>query len=536
MKGGTLVVVLCGWLMAGAARAEPVGFSPATRAMDGPKGCPSGSFLDARLDDWSVGPQCWSCPSGYARTLDAVTAPTACMKDGGTQYKDADFEHKWLCDGDKREFLDPRKGGECWKCPKDLPRRTAYAVTSKKACATEAIIGERLGKASYVRKAKSCEGRAFFDPRKGGECWKCPSGYGRTTEAVTGKKACVKESADSWSAARLENQLGCAKGSFVDPRNGGECWSCPGSHPIRTMETVDGPKACTNSLVGLVPTEGNAVCKSVIRALRRGLDEGTKAKAMLEQAVEPFVAPVKAVLQDKLAEMTALAGDFEALDPYVAKLQEGPGKVLAEFGTQVAESADRLRATLLDEAMCDANPKEIEKRLAPLLKVPKALGSTFVSVSLGAAFTHSVYKATAQVGITWVTNLDGKGGLFVSGRVGATTSEEPFQVGLSAMLFPGATLEDFALTGVPAINVGVAKGKGFDELFEKHPMLLTATRIIDGIDVSWSPATPTKIPTFGVSKGVFSVGGNIKSLFDFTATVGWDFPIFTYVDWTIRPL
>ena len=33
----------------------------------------------------------------------------------------------------KGAFFDPRKGGEWWKCPSNRPRRTAYAVTDKRA-------------------------------------------------------------------------------------------------------------------------------------------------------------------------------------------------------------------------------------------------------------------------------------------------------------------------------------------------------------------------------------------------------------------
>ncbi|MGA0395077.1 MAG: hypothetical protein ACO3MW_13575 [Rhodospirillales bacterium] len=50
---------------------------------------------------------------------------------------------------------------------------------------------------AYAAKAKyhskvGCPKGTFHDPRNGGECWSCPRGYGRTAHAVTANKACHK--------------------------------------------------------------------------------------------------------------------------------------------------------------------------------------------------------------------------------------------------------------------------------------------------------------------------------------------------------
>jgi hypothetical protein len=88
----------------------------------------------------------------------------------------------------KGEIWDPINGGECWTC--SGKQRTIFAVTSNKAC--EKPAGESLKKASLKSKnAFSCAKGTFFDPRKGGECWSCPSGYSRTLAAVTAGDACV---------------------------------------------------------------------------------------------------------------------------------------------------------------------------------------------------------------------------------------------------------------------------------------------------------------------------------------------------------
>ncbi len=36
----------------------------------------------------------------------------------------------------------------------------------------------------------------------------------------------------------------CPKGQFLDPRNGGECWSCPANFKRTTTEPVTSKRAC----------------------------------------------------------------------------------------------------------------------------------------------------------------------------------------------------------------------------------------------------------------------------------------------------
>jgi hypothetical protein len=93
----------------------------------------------------------------------------------------------------KGAFFDPRKGGEWWKCPSNRPRRTAYAVTDKRACATKSLWpNEKLARAKFMGKVTNPKPKgAFFDPRKGGEYWSCPTGYIRNLNPVTHSAACT---------------------------------------------------------------------------------------------------------------------------------------------------------------------------------------------------------------------------------------------------------------------------------------------------------------------------------------------------------
>ena len=145
---------------------------------------------------------------------------------------------------------------------------------------------------SFEHKHKACSGGAFFDPRNGGECWKCPSGYSRTIEAVTSKKACVKDSPDALKPAKLEGHFGCAKGQFIDVSHPSECWSCPSSHPYRTINALDSHKACASSLIGIFAAEGNAFCSRILRAIKAG-DRGVQDLQKIVETVTRTSATIR---------------------------------------------------------------------------------------------------------------------------------------------------------------------------------------------------------------------------------------------------
>jgi hypothetical protein len=134
-------------------------------------------------------------------------------------------------------FYDMIDGGTCWSCPKGY-KRTAASVKAKNAC-----VGFK--KATYKGKygcKRKYGGGAFYDPRKGGECWTCPRGYKRTLEAVTSGKACSKGVFGPFSRATRKGKSGCNSG-FKDPIDGGTCWSCPRGAK-RTVFSVKSNKAC----------------------------------------------------------------------------------------------------------------------------------------------------------------------------------------------------------------------------------------------------------------------------------------------------
>lgn len=90
----------------------------------------------------------------------------------------------------------------------------------------------------------------FFDPRNGGECWSCPAETKRTVFAVTSNKACQEKgriTSGFSSATKLNNKprkLGCGSGEIRDMIQGGTCWKCP-EHYNRSIHPINGSLACT---------------------------------------------------------------------------------------------------------------------------------------------------------------------------------------------------------------------------------------------------------------------------------------------------
>ena len=183
------------------------------------------------IGTWS----CFTCPSGYNRTGFHVEKEKACSKNVKDQFAKATYKAKKQCPAGS--FLDIRKGGECWSCPGGYGR-TASAVDKWNACGK---IGKKAVSATF--KGKACKDGAFGDPRNGGECWICPEGFQRTARAVTHNNACVKR--EDFKSANKEAALTCPAGQTFDFIDGGTCWSCPTGYK-RTWHSVKSDKACKN--------------------------------------------------------------------------------------------------------------------------------------------------------------------------------------------------------------------------------------------------------------------------------------------------
>lgn len=204
--------------------------------------CPEGTFMDLGKGG------CWTCPPNYDRTAAAIDHPQACgkrIKSDIGPYASAQFLNSGhACPGG---FFDPIRGGECWQCPAGYIRGTD-SVEGKEACVKFATPVTR--KAVYVRNA-ACKDGAFFDPREGGECWTCPPGTIRSLAAVTADNACYIPAHDELRRAeRHQNTIwawDCKDGKFWDGWDGGACWSCPSGFN-RTANHINSDGACSRAI------------------------------------------------------------------------------------------------------------------------------------------------------------------------------------------------------------------------------------------------------------------------------------------------
>jgi neutral ceramidase len=111
----------------------PAAFSSATRHGDG--GCPVGQFLDIGFGT------CWSCPSGYVRTVSAVNTATACEKVNPAVYAPATKHGKFACEARNPSWFLDIGLNQCWSCPAGYVR-TLDPVTAGTACSRPRVFGE----------------------------------------------------------------------------------------------------------------------------------------------------------------------------------------------------------------------------------------------------------------------------------------------------------------------------------------------------------------------------------------------------------
>lgn len=202
-----------------------------------------------------------------------ATIKYAPARSAGGSFARARFRGKLRMKRPPRAFPDPRNGGEWWRCPKSRPRRTLYPVTSRRACATKRIFGEKLSRAQYLGKIVRRKPRgAFLDPRNGGEYWSCPAGYKRAiVPPVTSARACERKR--------------CPRGAF---RNGvfGGCYTCPRGYKRSLAIGADltkVPRACVSVNVD------TSWVKNQSRRYKRQL------KAKLAQVRRKFAPEIKAL-------------------------------------------------------------------------------------------------------------------------------------------------------------------------------------------------------------------------------------------------
>lgn len=143
--------------------------------------------------------------------------------------------------------------GQCYSCARFYKRSLNHNIKAKDAC-VRTIPGKTYYKKAIYRgkvKAKKPKG-TFFDPRNGGEYWSCRRGTHRTVFPVTSNKACERRAKTYYKKAskyRKNSRVGqgCPRGKFWDVKGGngllGACYSCPSGYR-RSASSVTSSKAC----------------------------------------------------------------------------------------------------------------------------------------------------------------------------------------------------------------------------------------------------------------------------------------------------
>jgi hypothetical protein len=262
----------------------------------------------------------------------------------------------------KGAFFDPRKGGEYWKCPNNRPRRTAYSVTSNKACATKRIIGEKLSEAEFKGKVTNPKPKgAFFDPRKGGEYWSCPAGYIRNLNPVTHRAACTVAPKYVCDGSNLAVRGKCYKKGACGARN---------QRPCLITERIP---SCKNGFAEdfidnkCIPAKV-AGCLTLTRALKIAKRVG-KAVDTVGKQISNFGSNKKAAKNKKGAKQKEFASNAKKQD--LLALAERSIQPYSEIKTEMDRigktmktGGKRVASFFKDPSYCTMHDTDREKRIA----------------------------------------------------------------------------------------------------------------------------------------------------------------------------
>ena len=418
----------------------------------------------------------------------------------------------------------------CWSCPAGFKRTVNPNVRAKNACQKAGRIG--FARAKKHRKVKflgKCP-RGQFLHVLNQTCYSCPKGYRRSPDPrVGGKKACVKRTKDRWARGRYRGKPSrfCAKGSFFDPRKGGECWSCPkGWH--RTINPVTSGKACSKNLLGVLSVD-TGLCRNVVGALRKGAKGVDELRSKVDAVIKPIVRPVGRAMKKLMPRINSpkevdrflrdLARSMKPFSPVVDEvtrvgriMDASPGrfsKIL--LNPSLICSGDKRR---INQALRRAglNP-DFQARQAGLfdgLLIPNAYaagGTTFHVVSVSASTIAPKIHSGTSLTLSIVTNFGRYFGIFLSSPATVVGAVPGSDVSMGYMLFPKASWDEFTGINQLGIEVGFSAGDAVKQLMDKlgNRKLLQAVlkgALNAGYAVSFDPGFIDKpaenVPGFGV--------------------------------------
>ena len=482
-KRMNVLVLVTGLAMLTLARPAEATFSPAKkrakaglcRSKFGPKTIKKTKYGRAFWNAWDKA--CWSCPAGYARTINPnVRAPKACQKKGQIRFARTK-KHR------KVKFL-----GKC-------PRGQFLHVFNQ-------------------------------------TCYSCPKGFRRSPDPrVGGAKACVRKTKDRWARGmyRGRPKRFCPKGAFFDPRNGGECWSCPkGWH--RTVNPVTSAKACSKKLLGVLSID-IGLCKNVVGALRKS----TKGVDDLRSAIDGVLRPLRKPVEQAMKKALSRLDSPKEVDRFIRNVAASmkPYSPVVDEVTRVGQIMDakpsRFANILLNPSLiCSGNKRRINQALRRaginpdfearragffdglfVRRAYAAGGDTFHVLSFSATSIAPKYQVGTALTLSIVTNFGRHFGVFVSAPAAAASTSPGVEASVGYMLFPRASWDQFSGINQLGIELGFSAGETTEQLLDALGKKKLLKAILNGAlffdyAVSFEPEFITQpnqsIPGFGASK------------------------------------
>ena len=236
--------------------------SPATRIERNKVQCTGDSFHILGTT------RCWTCP-GKSKPADlSLGSKKACEIVTPKREEQATYVYTVgsLLKSCRKGTFANVGSRRCYECRDGWEHDPSKKVGTKGVCYKPRKVAHLAADPGKMRSRKCDTG--FFDRIQGGSCWTCPAGYERQVTPVTDDNACLKISAPGFAPAKFVKKLkpstqavirglsdlGCGEygqQAFFDPIKSGTCWSCPKSHPRRSLYAVTGTQACMTNQCGL---------------------------------------------------------------------------------------------------------------------------------------------------------------------------------------------------------------------------------------------------------------------------------------------
>lgn len=351
--------------------------SRATRKSDHNTVCPDGSFFDPRN-----GGECWQCPAGTKRSVSPVTSDKACFETIAKKTRKAKYKYNTgsVLKACRKGTFANLGSTKCYECGDGWRHDITKKVEKDGVCYQPAY--RKFSKAGKKKDLSglSCPKGQFYDPIDGGSCWTCPGKSRRTAYSVKSDKACAEAIPEKLSPAKFKKsanvtKLGCdhlGKAAFFDLIDGGTCWECPASNPVRTLYPVSDARACATKTCGKLNGRPCFVWEK-IPSCEKGLLENPfenkcqPANQLLCKSMVRTIAEIKE-LNEKLLKSAGQASD-EAIDA-IPGARQVLGFVEAQNTLMQEESKKQLRKIKLDKVneeiqkVLDRQPETLDTLLA----------------------------------------------------------------------------------------------------------------------------------------------------------------------------